>query len=372
MSKKYQIVMPSYLKGIRYVGGGKIPCLLATYCRGIMTAFGDRPGIMETEYHDENSNKMDYIKTGRKLNPEQSQGQSSTLTAGGHDVENHSDMDLLCVAMRGRNPQNPSDRTKGCLTEQRLEINPSGKTNCLTTVQKDNLIIQLGRGNNKGGFFDYKSPTLTSCSWQNNNFLMEGKDVNSRIKGITIKENGIRPHQGDDKKSGISELGTILFEETKTGTLTTVHQPFFFEERREQRNMRDVNTKAKTLLATSYKGAQSNGMTLVRTPIQLNPSKESSNNQPYQQNRVYSEEGTAPACMANISFKSYKVLKECRIRRLTPTECARLQTIPEWYKWECSETQQYKMLGNGWTVEVIKHIFSFLPTNLKLQVDEKL
>lgn len=49
-----------------------------------------------------------------------------------------------------------------------------------------------------------------------------------------------------------------------------------------------------------------------------------------------------------------------RIRRLTPTECARLQTVPEWYKWECSDTQQYKMLGNGWTVAVIKHIFSFL------------
>lgn len=223
MSKKYQIVMPSYLKGIRYVwGGGKMPCLLATYCRGIMTTFGDRPGIMETEYLDENSNKMDYIKTGRKLNPGQSQDQSSTLTVGGHDAENHSDMDLLCVAMRGRNPQNPSDRTKGCLTEQRLEINPSGKTNCLTTVQKDNLLIQLGRGRNKGGLFDSKTPTLTSCSWHNNHFLMEQKDANSRIKGITIKENGIRPHQGDDKKSGISELGTILFEETKTGTLTTV------------------------------------------------------------------------------------------------------------------------------------------------------
>ena len=49
-----------------------------------------------------------------------------------------------------------------------------------------------------------------------------------------------------------------------------------------------------------------------------------------------------------------------RIRRLTPTECARLQTVPDWYKWECSDTQQYKMLGNGWTVEVIKHIFSYL------------
>lgn len=48
------------------------------------------------------------------------------------------------------------------------------------------------------------------------------------------------------------------------------------------------------------------------------------------------------------------------LRRLTPTECARLQTIPEWYKWGCSYTQAYKMLGNGWTVEVIKYILSFL------------
>lgn len=47
-------------------------------------------------------------------------------------------------------------------------------------------------------------------------------------------------------------------------------------------------------------------------------------------------------------------------RRYTPTECSRLQTIPSWYKWQCSETQQYKMLGNGWTVEVIKHIFSYI------------
>lgn len=49
-----------------------------------------------------------------------------------------------------------------------------------------------------------------------------------------------------------------------------------------------------------------------------------------------------------------------RLRRLTPTECARLQTIPGWYEWVVSDTQIYRMLGNGWTVEVIKHIFSFL------------
>ncbi|QIG65168.1 hypothetical protein SJC13_41 [Bacteroides phage SJC13] len=49
-----------------------------------------------------------------------------------------------------------------------------------------------------------------------------------------------------------------------------------------------------------------------------------------------------------------------RLRRMTPTEAARLQTIPDWYKWECSDTQQYRMLGNGWTVAVIYHIFSFI------------
>lgn len=47
-----------------------------------------------------------------------------------------------------------------------------------------------------------------------------------------------------------------------------------------------------------------------------------------------------------------------RIRRLTPTECARLQTVPEWCVWDgISDTQRYRMLGNGWNIETIKHIF---------------
>lgn len=49
-----------------------------------------------------------------------------------------------------------------------------------------------------------------------------------------------------------------------------------------------------------------------------------------------------------------------RLRRITPAEASRLQTVPDWYKWECSDTQQYRMLGNGWTVAVIYHIFSFI------------
>lgn len=46
------------------------------------------------------------------------------------------------VAMRGRNPDNPSDRTAGSLTEQRLEVNMQGTSNCLTSVQKDNLLLE--------------------------------------------------------------------------------------------------------------------------------------------------------------------------------------------------------------------------------------
>ena len=47
-----------------------------------------------------------------------------------------------------------------------------------------------------------------------------------------------------------------------------------------------------------------------------------------------------------------------KIRRLTPTECARLQTVPDWCVWDgISDTQRYKMLGNGWNIETIKHIF---------------
>lgn len=46
------------------------------------------------------------------------------------------------------------------------------------------------------------------------------------------------------------------------------------------------------------------------------------------------------------------------IRKLTVTECKRLQTVPEEYVFPVSATQAYKMLGNGWTVDVIAHIMS--------------
>lgn len=52
--------------------------------------------------------------------------------------------------------------------------------------------------------------------------------------------------------------------------------------------------------------------------------------------------------------------REWTLRRLTPVECARPQTVPDWYEWVVSDTQIYRMCGNGWTVRVIEHILKNL------------
>lgn len=52
-------------------------------------------------------------------------------------------------------------------------------------------------------------------------------------------------------------------------------------------------------------------------------------------------------------------------RKLTPVECERLQTLPDNYTYGISNSQRYKCLGNGWTCDVIAHIFSFLPEEYK-------
>jgi site-specific DNA-cytosine methylase len=54
------------------------------------------------------------------------------------------------------------------------------------------------------------------------------------------------------------------------------------------------------------------------------------------------------------------VKTQSNIRRLTPIECERLQTVPDNYTNHVSDTQRYKMLGNGWTIDVIAHILSYL------------
>lgn len=54
------------------------------------------------------------------------------------------------------------------------------------------------------------------------------------------------------------------------------------------------------------------------------------------------------------------IIQNNNIRKLTPLECERLQTLPDNYTSGVSDSQRYKCIGNGWTVDVIAHILSFL------------
>ena len=65
-------------------------------------------------------------------------------------------------------------------------------------------------------------------------------------------------------------------------------------------------------------------------------------------------------CLTTVQ-KDTLVSTNCVVRRLTPIECERLQTLPDNYTEGVSNTQRYKALGNGWTVDVIAHILRGIP-----------
>ena len=65
-------------------------------------------------------------------------------------------------------------------------------------------------------------------------------------------------------------------------------------------------------------------------------------------------------CLDTGNTNAVEIRGALRIRRLTPIECERLQTVKDNYTNHVSDSQRYKMLGNGWTVEVITHIFKYI------------
>ena len=82
----------------------------------------------------------------------------------------------------------------------------------------------------------------------------------------------------------------------------------------------------------------------------------------YDEGFRWRENEKSPSLMARAreDISGPPLLNTSRIRRLTPIECERLQTVPDNYTNHVSDTQRYKMLGNGWTVDVIAHIFKYL------------
>jgi DNA (cytosine-5)-methyltransferase 3A len=64
--------------------------------------------------------------------------------------------------------------------------------------------------------------------------------------------------------------------------------------------------------------------------------------------------------LANPSHGHIGLFDTSRIRRLTPLEAKRLQTVADDYKMPVSDSQSYKMLGNGWNIETIVHLFNYI------------
>lgn len=108
--------------------------------------------------------------------------------------------------------------------------------------------------------------------------------------------------------------------------------------------------------------------TMIVMPIRLGFLKDKSN---AQANRVYSIKGKSVCLNANgggggAKTGLYKIDLpdgEYIIRKLTPIECERLQTLPDNYTAGVSNSSRYKAIGNGWTCEVIAHILRGLKEN---------
>jgi DNA-cytosine methyltransferase len=178
--------------------------------------------------------------------------------------------------------------------------------------------------------------------------------------------------------------------------IETESQPVKDTER-NRRHYRNRDQKALCMLASMHKGAGNNGMTLVPyKPVhnkinqakvdnmqpgdiaatQINNSK-NFGNAVNVDGKAFTLRASNPngVVMSKIRDKSKTVrtggrlsydrhewdsVDELHYRKLTPLECMRLQTVPDDYKMPVSNTQKYKLLGNGFTVAVIQHIFSHM------------
>jgi len=89
--------------------------------------------------------------------------------------------------------------------------------------------------------------------------------------------------------------------------------------------------------------------------------KELSRNFP-QGSRIYSDNGKSPSLAAHSggNLEPKIAVDDITYRKLTVIECERLQTVPDNYTEGVSNSQRYKMLGNGWTIDVIAHILSYM------------
>lgn len=313
---------------------------------------------------------------------------AGTLTGGGHSGGLHSDM-TICVAQRGRNPENPSDRTTGVHTEQRLEPNSQGTTNTLTSVAKDNLIM-VGILNKTITKRTHETPK------EINEYLKErkGKLTIGHITALLLlPKTQVEHYFRMDKSRAVPtpEVWEKLKSILKLDNRYDAQIKDVYEKQSEfESTQRVYSDKGQSPTITN--DGQFNIMVK-----QINPNIQSGGKQPYQQNRIYDTTGISPALMKDKSdliigdyridegFRERKdgnsptlqamaiedesgapILKsQNKIRRLTEIECERLQGFPDNFTEygnydgivkKIPKTQRYKLLGNSVTVNVVKEI----------------
>jgi len=189
--------------------------------------------------------------------------------------------------------------------------------------------------------------------------------------------------QPDDKNILLKDvLESGLAWQDKSYCMTSCYRPAFQDNLQKHRNtliaeptaVNSLNGKSRTLKAQYGKTALANGVTSNHFPATMiaekvvKPVRIGEYGKGGQGQRIYSVQGKSVTLSANGGGQGaktglYKIDLpdgDYIIRKLTPVEAERLQTLPDNYTAGISNTQRYKCIGNGWTVDVIAHILGGL------------
>ena len=183
-----------------------------------------------------------------------------------------------------------------------------------------------------------------------------------RIETITKAERGIGWTDADKKNTANCVL-TGYAKNPTDGEYLKIKSATSkgYEEAREGDSINFSVPSSETRRGRVGKGvAQTLDTGCNQAVIQLNPSKESGGQQPYQQNRVFDINGISPAILANLGGDRNHNINDYKIRRLTPRECFRLMDFPDSFTWSVSDSQAYKQAGNSIVVNVLYKILKNL------------